>query len=68
MHEKASQADVAAPVFGRPEAAATARLFIIAAGREEDGSRRQPLFDVISQKTFVIGEKPSVRPVPNGRR
>jgi len=31
-HQKAGQVYIAAPVFGRPEAAAAARLFIIAAG------------------------------------
>jgi 3-hydroxyisobutyrate dehydrogenase-like beta-hydroxyacid dehydrogenase len=59
MHEKAGQAYVAAPVFGRPEAAEAAKLFIIAAGREKDVSRCRPLFDVIGQKTFGIGDKPS---------
>ena len=58
-HARAGQAFVAAPVFGRPEAAAAAKLFIIAAGNEAAVRRVQPLFDALGQKTFVVGEKPS---------
>jgi 3-hydroxyisobutyrate dehydrogenase-like beta-hydroxyacid dehydrogenase len=59
MHRNAGQAYVAAPVFGRPEAAAAAKLFIVAAGPEAQLARCQPLFDAIGQRTFVIGDKPS---------
>lgn len=58
-HEKAGCAYLAAPVFGRPEAAAAAKLFIIAAGRPETIARCQPLFDAMGQRTFVLGETPS---------
>ncbi|MBV9288721.1 MAG: NAD(P)-dependent oxidoreductase [Hyphomicrobiales bacterium] len=58
-HARAGQAFVAAPVFGRPEAAAAAKLFIIAAGNEGAIRRVQPLFDAMGQKTFVVGEQPS---------
>ena len=58
-HRHAGQAYVAAPVFGRPEAAAAAKLFIVAAGAEPAISRCQPMFDAIGQRTFVIGDKPS---------
>src|SRR5574337_234457 len=58
-HRKAGQAYVAAPVFGRPEAAASAKLFIVAAGEEDTISRLKPLFDAMGQKTFVVGSKPS---------
>jgi 3-hydroxyisobutyrate dehydrogenase-like beta-hydroxyacid dehydrogenase len=58
-HRNAGQAYVAAPVFGRPEAAAAAKLFIVAAGPEAPLARCQPLFDAIGQRTFVIGDKPS---------
>ena len=47
-----------APVFGRPEAAAHAKLFIVAAGAAEQIRRCQPLFDAMGQKTFVAGEDP----------
>jgi 3-hydroxyisobutyrate dehydrogenase-like beta-hydroxyacid dehydrogenase len=58
-HGKAGQGYVAAPVFGRPEAAAAARLFIIAAGADGTIARCQPLFDAMGQQTFVISAKPS---------
>jgi 3-hydroxyisobutyrate dehydrogenase-like beta-hydroxyacid dehydrogenase len=58
-HRKAGQAYVAAPVFGRPEAAAAAKLFVVAAGPEQTLAQCQPLFDAIGQRTFIIGDKPS---------
>jgi 3-hydroxyisobutyrate dehydrogenase-like beta-hydroxyacid dehydrogenase len=58
-HGKAGQGYVAAPVFGRPEAAAAAKLFIIAAGADATLGRCQPLFDALGQETFVISVKPS---------
>jgi len=58
-HHKARQVYVAAPVFGRPEAAAAAKLFIIAAGPEQAIAHCQPLFDAMGQRTFVIDQKPS---------
>jgi 3-hydroxyisobutyrate dehydrogenase-like beta-hydroxyacid dehydrogenase len=58
-HREASQIYVAAPVFGRPEAAATAKLFIVAGGPSQAIEKCQPLFDAMGQKTFVMGEKPS---------
>jgi 3-hydroxyisobutyrate dehydrogenase-like beta-hydroxyacid dehydrogenase len=54
-HAQASQGYVAAPVFGRPEAAAAAKLFIVAAGEDGSVARCGPLFDAMGQKTFVIG-------------
>ena len=49
---------VAAPVFGRPEAAEAAKLFVVAAGANEAVRRCQPVFDAVGQKTFVMGEHP----------
>jgi 3-hydroxyisobutyrate dehydrogenase-like beta-hydroxyacid dehydrogenase len=49
---------VAAPVFGRPAAAAEAKLFVISAGPETALARLQPIFDVIGQRTFRFGERP----------
>jgi 3-hydroxyisobutyrate dehydrogenase-like beta-hydroxyacid dehydrogenase len=56
-HREAKQHYLAAPVFGRPDAAAGAKLFIVTAGPAEQLERCQPLFDVIGQKTFLIGEE-----------
>jgi 3-hydroxyisobutyrate dehydrogenase-like beta-hydroxyacid dehydrogenase len=58
-HGEAGQGHVAAPVFGRPEAAAAAKLFIVAAGEDAMLATCQPLFDALGQETFVIGAKPS---------
>ncbi len=55
-HAQAGKTYVAAPVFGRPEAAAAAKLFIVAAGPAEAVARCQPLFDAIGQRTYVVGE------------
>jgi 3-hydroxyisobutyrate dehydrogenase-like beta-hydroxyacid dehydrogenase len=49
---------VSAPVFGRPEAAAAAKLFVVAAGPAAAIDRSQPLFDAIGQRTFRFGERP----------
>lgn len=62
-HQSAGQQFVSAPVFGRPPAAAAGQLFIVAAGSADAVERCQPLFDVLGQKTFVAGEKPSIASV-----
>ena len=58
-HARAGQGYVAAPVFGRPEAAATAKLFIIAAAADTTIARCSPLFYAMGQRTIVIGENPA---------
>jgi len=59
-HEKAGQHFVSAPVFGRPEAAAAAKLFVVAAGQAETLERCKPLFEAIGQRTFLFGQTQSV--------
>ncbi len=59
-HHLRGQHYVSAPVFGRPEAAAAAKLFVAAAGHPSDIERCQPIFDAIGQRTFVIGPKPEM--------
>ena len=56
-HRERKQHYLAAPVFGRPEAAAAAKLFVVAAGSIEEIKRCRPLFDAIGQKTFIVGEE-----------
>ena len=56
-HARAGSVYVAAPVFGRPEAAAAAKLFVVAAGPAAALARCRPLFDAIGQRTYVLGEK-----------
>lgn len=57
-HADAGQGFVAAPVFGRPEAAAAAKLFVVAAGAPATVETVSPIFDAIGQRTFVLGEEP----------
>jgi 3-hydroxyisobutyrate dehydrogenase-like beta-hydroxyacid dehydrogenase len=57
-HAAAGQSFVAAPVFGRPEAAAAAKLFIAAAGAPDAIQSVTPLFDAIGQRIFVLGDEP----------
>jgi 3-hydroxyisobutyrate dehydrogenase-like beta-hydroxyacid dehydrogenase len=58
-HARAGQRLVAAPVFGRPEAAAAAQLFIVTAGDPAAVGACQPLFGAMGQKTISIGTEPS---------
>jgi 3-hydroxyisobutyrate dehydrogenase-like beta-hydroxyacid dehydrogenase len=57
-HAAAGQRFVAAPVLGRPEAAAAAKLFVLAAGEAGAIEVVTPLLDAIGQRTFVISEDP----------
>lgn len=57
-HGGADQRYVAAPVFGRPEAASAAKLFVVTAGAPQVLEPLTPLFDAIGQRTFVVSEKP----------
>ncbi len=59
-HSARGQHYVAAPVFGRPDAAAAAKLFIAAAGDVSALERCQPIFDAVGQRTFVIGPQPEM--------
>jgi 3-hydroxyisobutyrate dehydrogenase-like beta-hydroxyacid dehydrogenase len=57
-YHRARGADyLAAPVFGRPEAAAAQKLFILAAGPAAAKERAQPLFTAMGQKVFDLGEE-----------
>jgi 3-hydroxyisobutyrate dehydrogenase-like beta-hydroxyacid dehydrogenase len=49
---------VAAPVFGRPDAAEAAKLFIPVAGPAQAVERIEPLLAAIGQKTVRFGEDP----------
>jgi 3-hydroxyisobutyrate dehydrogenase-like beta-hydroxyacid dehydrogenase len=57
-HAEADQRYVAAPVFGRPEAAAAAKLFVVAAGPSQAVQALTPVFDAIGQRHFVVSEQP----------
>jgi 3-hydroxyisobutyrate dehydrogenase-like beta-hydroxyacid dehydrogenase len=57
-HAGAGQGFVSAPVFGRPEAAVAAKLFIVAAGAPATVAAMTPVFNAVGQRTFVLGEEP----------
>jgi 3-hydroxyisobutyrate dehydrogenase-like beta-hydroxyacid dehydrogenase len=59
-HAAAGHRFVAAPVFGRPEAAAAAKLFVVAAGEPAAVQELSPVFDAVGQRTFVVAEQPKV--------
>ena len=57
-HAKRGIDFVAAPVFGRPEAAEKGLLWIVAAGTESAVERARPLFEPISRGISVVGTAP----------
>ena len=58
LHSGRQQGYIAAPVFGRPEAAAAGKLFMVAAGKAELIAKIQPLLDVLGQRTFIVSDAP----------
>jgi 3-hydroxyisobutyrate dehydrogenase-like beta-hydroxyacid dehydrogenase len=59
LHLEHNQRFVCAPVFGRPEAAQAAKLYIAAAGAAADLEIALPLWTAVSQRVFTVGAKPS---------
>jgi 3-hydroxyisobutyrate dehydrogenase-like beta-hydroxyacid dehydrogenase len=59
-HGKHGQQYIAAPVFGRPEAAEAGKLFVVAAGNKSAVDRCKPLLEALGQRVFVIGDKPEM--------
>lgn len=59
LHEKESCFYVAAPVFGRPEAAAARQLWIVEAGNTAAKERVRPVLEAMGQGIFDFGEDPS---------
>jgi 3-hydroxyisobutyrate dehydrogenase-like beta-hydroxyacid dehydrogenase len=57
-HADAGQHYVAAPVFGRPEAAAAAKLLIVVAGAGEAIERCRPALEALGRKVVVVGKEP----------
>jgi hypothetical protein len=50
---------VSAPVFGRPEAAAARKLFVVAGGDPRAVTVAQPLLEATAQGVYDVGEKAS---------
>jgi 3-hydroxyisobutyrate dehydrogenase-like beta-hydroxyacid dehydrogenase len=59
LHDEAGQVLVAAPVLGRPEAAAAGQLGIVPAGPRDTVARLEPLFLDIGRRTFDGGTNPA---------
>ena len=57
-HHRRGQEYLSVPVFGRPEAAASKNLLVVAAGPPELIEHCRPLFDAIGRQTFVVGSDP----------
>lgn len=57
-HEAAGQNFLSAPVFGRPDAAAAGKLFVVVGGAADVIKSCLPLFEAIGQKTFVMSDRP----------
>jgi 3-hydroxyisobutyrate dehydrogenase-like beta-hydroxyacid dehydrogenase len=57
-HAAAGQRFVSAPVFGRPDAAAAARLYILTAGAPDAVAECLPLFEAMGQRVFPMGDVP----------
>jgi 3-hydroxyisobutyrate dehydrogenase-like beta-hydroxyacid dehydrogenase len=57
-HAEHGQAYVAAPVFGKPDAAAAAKLWIAVAGPADAKARVRPSLDAMGQGVFDFGDEP----------
>ncbi len=58
-HASRGQRYISTPVFGRPEAAAAGKLFVLAAGDGAQIARARPVLEAIGQRVFEVGERPS---------
>jgi 3-hydroxyisobutyrate dehydrogenase-like beta-hydroxyacid dehydrogenase len=59
LHRRHGSAYVAAPVFGRPEAAAARKLWICAAGAQAAKERVRPVLEALGQAVYDFGEEPA---------
>jgi len=58
LHRQRKIGYVAAPVFGRPDAAAAGKLNVVVAGDPATVAKAQPILDAIGQKTWPVGDAP----------
>jgi 3-hydroxyisobutyrate dehydrogenase-like beta-hydroxyacid dehydrogenase len=57
-HAARRQGYLSVPVFGRPDAADSKNLLVVAAGPGKHIERCRPLFSAIGRQTFVVGTEP----------
>src|SRR5712664_4132177 len=62
-HRAAGQGYVAAPVFGRPEAAQKRQLWIVCGGEQADLATCERLFGALGRGTFTVAEAPQANVV-----
>jgi 3-hydroxyisobutyrate dehydrogenase-like beta-hydroxyacid dehydrogenase len=58
LHRERGAGYVASPVFGKPEVAAEARLWVVTSGDAAARARVRPLQEAISQRVFDFGDEP----------
>jgi 3-hydroxyisobutyrate dehydrogenase-like beta-hydroxyacid dehydrogenase len=58
VHGERQQLYVSAPVFGRPDAAAAKKLWVVAAGEGKAIEKARPLLEAIGQQLVVLGSDP----------
>jgi 3-hydroxyisobutyrate dehydrogenase-like beta-hydroxyacid dehydrogenase len=58
LHWESGAAYVASPVFGKPEVAAQAKLWIVTSGETGARTRVRPLQEAMSQQVFDFGDEP----------
>jgi 3-hydroxyisobutyrate dehydrogenase-like beta-hydroxyacid dehydrogenase len=58
VHSERQQLVVSAPVFGRPDAAAAKKLWVVAAGEAKAIEKARPLLEAIGQQLVVLGGDP----------
>lgn len=59
LHAERGATYVAAPVFGRPDAAAAKKLWIVAAGPQAARERVRPVLEALGQGVFEVGDEPA---------
>ena len=59
-HHKRGHHYLAAPVFGRPDAAEAGKLFVAAAGDKDVLASCQPVLEAMGQRVFIIGDRPEM--------
>ena len=58
LHRQRKVGYIAAPVFGRPDAAAAGKLNVVVAGDPAVIAKAQPVLDAIGQKVWPVGDHP----------
>jgi len=58
LHKDAGSSYIAAPVFGRPAAVESRKVFICISGDKDAKAIATPVLELLSQRVFDFGEKP----------